>query len=268
MNFKGFCATLFVTLFISLTSLAGEPVKLVVLQENVFGVVAVAQNYLNNFVTFAATQFDWEGAEGQYYITRAETEKYIREQNPRFGILTLAAYLDFQKKFPSLRAIGTASVSTTGGSKFFLMSKSPSGLEGCIGDGKKIATNQAGDPKFFNVISGGKFSKSNFEAVEFTRVTEGVKTVLASNADCALVNEVQKNNVKGLISVWESETLPPMVLVDFNPTGTKTEASSLGLTGVCSGQGKTICDSMGIQVSDLNPQSNEEIQTALKNYHK
>jgi hypothetical protein len=226
-------------------------VNVLVLKEHGVGGASLAQGYLDRFITLAAEQYGWGDAKGQYQTTRAGAEAYIRDEKPRFGILSLAAFLAFRQKY-QLEVVGTAIVSRAGGQQYFLISKEATDAKGCFG--KPMATDHADDPRFIErVVSGRAFVLGDFELVETQRPLQAIKKVLTGEATCALVDDAQMaelphiEGAEGIRSVWESAKFPSMTLVAFGTTPpAERKKFKEGLSRVCDGEGKTACAEVGI----------------------
>ncbi|MCC6850245.1 MAG: hypothetical protein IT294_17275 [Deltaproteobacteria bacterium] len=236
-------------------ALAAAPpsrVNVLVLKEHGVGGAALAQGYLDRFIALAAKQYGWgDDARGQYHTRRGAAEAYIRDEKPRFGILSLAAFLAFQKKY-QLEVLGTALVSRAGGQQYFLVSKSASDAKGCFG--KTTATDHADDPRFLErVVFGRAFVLGDFQLVETQRPLQAIKKVLTGEAECALIDDAQMaelphiEGAEGIRSVWESAKFPSMTLVAFGPTpAAERKKFKDGLSRVCAGEGKSACAEVGI----------------------
>ena len=57
----------------------------------------------------AAQQNGWSGAKGAYHTSRSNAEGFVNSDKPHFGILSLAAFLDFRGKY-NVEVIGQAQV--------------------------------------------------------------------------------------------------------------------------------------------------------------
>jgi hypothetical protein len=112
---------------------AADEVRILVLKEHGVGSPTLAQPYLNSFVANAAKRNEWGDAKGQYYVTRAAAEEFIASQKPHYGIMSLAAFLDFRIKY-GLEVLGKVAVSLVGGEQYFLISKTATDLAGCMGN--------------------------------------------------------------------------------------------------------------------------------------
>jgi hypothetical protein len=230
---------------------APSPVNVLVLKEHGVGGASLAQGYLDRFIALAASQYGWAVAHGQYHTTRAAAEAYIRDEKPRFGILSLAAFLAFRQKY-HLEVVGTAVVSRAGGQQYFLISKDSPNAKGCFG--KTMATDHADDPRFIErVISGRAFVLGDFQLVETQRPLQAIKKVLTGEVVCALVDDAQMaelphiEGAEGIRSVWESDKFPSMTLVAFGSTPpAERKKFKEGLSRVCDGEGKTACAEVGI----------------------
>ena len=226
-------------------------VNVLVLKEHGVGGASLAQSYLDRFIALAAKQYGWSDAHGQYQTTRAGAEAYIRDEKPRFGILSLAAFLAFRQKY-QLEVVGTAVVSRAGGQQYFLISKNAADAKGCFG--KTMATDHADDPRFVErVVSGKTFVLGDFMLVETQRPLQAIKMVLTGEAECALIDDAQMaelphiEGAEGIRSVWESAKFPSMTLVAFGTTPpAERKKFKEGLSRVCDGEGKTACAEVGI----------------------
>ncbi len=227
------------------------PVSVLVLKEHGVGGASLAQGYLDRFIDLAAKQYGWADAHGQYVTTRAAAEAYIRDAKPRFGILSLAAFLAFRQKY-QLEVLGNAIVSRAGGQQYFLISKNAIDAKGCFG--KTMATDHADDPRFVErVVSGRAFVLGDFILVETQRPIQAIKKVLTGEAECALIDDAQMaelphiEGAQGIRSVWESAKFPSMTLVAFGTTPpAERKKFKEGLSLLCDGEGKTACAEVGI----------------------
>lgn len=230
---------------------AASRVNVLVLKEHGVGGAALAQSYLDRFIALAASQYGWSDAHGQYQTTRAGAESYIRDEKPRFGILSLAAFLAFRQKY-QLEVVGTAVVSRAGGQQYFLISRNAADAKGCFG--KTMATDHADDPRFIErVVSGKQFVLGDFTLVQTQRPLQAIKKVLTGESECALIDDAQMaelphiEGAEGIRSVWESGKFPSMTLVAFGTTPpAERKKFKDGLSRVCDGEGKTACAEVGI----------------------
>lgn len=230
---------------------AGDTVGVLVLKEHGVGSAAQAQPYVEKFVAMAAKQNGWAGAKGQYHTTRNNADAFISAEKPHYGILSLAAFLDYRGKH-NVEVIGSAQVARSGGQQYYLISKSASDLAGC--KGQSLASDHADDPKFIEkVVAKGAFKLGDFTLVKTTRPVQTIKKVIGGDATCALVDDAQLAEVgkieggSAVKSVWSSDKLPPMVVVAF-PSAPAAEKkgfqSSLGK--LCEGEAKASCTEVGI----------------------
>ncbi|MBK9258309.1 MAG: hypothetical protein IPM54_00550 [Polyangiaceae bacterium] len=231
---------------------AGEgTVGVLVLKEHGVGSAAQAQPYVEKFVAMAAKQNGWSGAKGQYHTTRKNADAFISAEKPHFGILSLAAFLDYRNKH-GVDVIGQAQVARAGGQQYHVVSKSASDLGGC--KGQSLASDHIDDPKFIEkVVAKGAFKLGDFTLVKTTRPIQTIKKVVTDDAKCALIDDAQLAELgrleggSAIKSVWASDKLPPMVVVAFPsaPTAEKKGfQSSLGK--LCEGDGKAACTEVGI----------------------
>jgi hypothetical protein len=231
-------------------------IRILVLKEHGVGSPTLAQPYLDRFVAAAAAQNQWSDAKGQYYTTRAAAEQFIEQQKPHYGIISLAAFLDFRIKY-GLEVIGKVAVSLIGGQQYFLISKTQTNLAGC--KGKKLASDHATDKRFIdNVVAHGEFKLSDFTLVATQRPLQTIKEVVSGTADCALIDDAQASELAKLTgagdvkTVWSSAKLPPMVVAAF-PTAPTSErlAFQKNFQKVCEADAKPACAEVGILSLDM-----------------
>lgn len=244
-------------------ALAAEPIRILVLKEHGVGSPTLAQPYLDRFVANAAKQNDWSDAKGQYYVTRAAAEDYIRTEKPHYGILSLAAFLDFRIKY-GLEVLGKVAVSLVGGQQYFLISKTETNLNGC--KGKKLASDHISDERPLSdaerrfverVVSRGAFEVEDFELVPTRRPLQTINAVLTGKADCALVDDAQMGELSKLPgtadvkTAWTSPKLPPMVVTAFPsaPTAERLRFQR-NFDEVCARETKAACAEVGISSLD------------------
>jgi len=115
-------------------------------------------------------------------------------------------------------------------------------------------TNHAEDKRFLErVVAGDSFNLSEFTLVETNRPGLTIKKLLAGDADCALIDDTQFAELshipgaEGIRSIWESQTLPPMVVVAL-PAAPRAERKKFrdNFTVLCKGEGQSICAEVGI----------------------
>lgn len=266
--------TAFVAL-LGLTPAGAHPedatVGILVLKEHGVGSPALAQPYLDRFITIAAEQNGWAAAKGQYYTTRSAAETFIQAHKPHYGILSLAAFLAFKEKY-NLEIIGKVVVSLVGGRQYYVISKSAADLAGC--KGKTLASDHTDDPRFVDrVVAGGDFQLANFTLVQTQRPLQTIKKVLSGEAACALIDDAQLGELShleggdGVRSVWKSAELPPMAVVAFPaaPQGEKKRFREK-MTEVCDDDGHSVCAEVGIV--SLKAAGPADYATVLRAYGK
>jgi hypothetical protein len=235
---------------------ADDPIRILVLKEHGVGSPTLAQPYLNSFVANAAKRNEWGEAKGQYYVTRAAAEEFIASQKPHYGIMSLAAFLDFRIKY-GLEVLGKVAVSLVGGEQYFLISKTATDLAGC--KGKKLASDHTTDQRFIEkVVARGDFVLKDFELVPTQRPLQTIKEVISGNADCALIDDAQMAELSKLPggsevkTAWKSEKLPPMVVTAF-PTAPTAERQRFqsNFSKVCDADTKPACAEVGISSLDM-----------------
>ncbi len=230
---------------------ADGAVGLLVLKEHGVGSAAQAQPYVDKLVAVAAKQNGWASAGGKYVTSRSAAEAYIASDKPHFGILSLGAFLGLRAK-QSLEVLGQVNVARAGGQQYHLVSSSAGDLAGC--KGKRLASDHADDARFIEkVVAGGAFKLGDFTLVTTTRPLQTIKKVLGGEADCALIDDAQLEELghlegaSGLKSVWRSDKLPPMVVVALPsapPAERKAFQGSLGK--LCEAEGKPVCAEVGL----------------------
>jgi hypothetical protein len=243
--------------FAVLPASAAEPLRILVLKEHGVGSPTLAQPYLDRFVASAAKQNNWADAKGQYYVTRAAAEQFIKAQNPHYGIISLSAFLDFRLKY-NLEVIGKVSVSLIGGQQYFIVSKTAADVAAC--KGRKLASDHVVNEERFieKVVARGAFKLADFKVTPTQRPLQTIKEVLSGNADCALIDDAQQGDLAkvtgggDLKTVWASEKLPPMVVAAFPSAPT---AERLGFqrnfNKVCEADTKPACKEVGILSLDM-----------------
>jgi hypothetical protein len=227
-------------------------VGVLVLKEHGVGSAAQAQPYVDKFVTMAAKQNGWAGAKGAYHTSRSNADGFISGEKPHYGILSLAAFLDFRGKH-NVEVIGQAQVARAGGQQYHIVSKDSADLAGC--KGKSLASDHADDPKFIEkVVAKGNFKLGDFTLVKTTRPVQTIKKVVGGEAVCALIDDAQLAELgkleggTAIKSIWASDKLPPMVVVAFpSAPAAEKKAFQSSLGKVCEGDGKATCSEVGIQ---------------------
>src|SRR5262249_20178534 len=161
----------------------------------------------------------WADAKGQYHTTRGAADTWVQANKPHFGILSLGAFLGLKGKY-NLEVIGQVAVARAGGQQYHLVSATQGDLAAC--KGKRLATDHGDDQKFIDkVVSGGQFKLGDFTLVATTRPLQTIKKVVAGEADCALIDDAQLeemghlDDAKGIKSIWKGDKLPSMVVVAF-----------------------------------------------------
>jgi hypothetical protein len=235
---------------------AADSIRILVLKEHGVGSPTLAQPYLNSFVANAAKQNEWGDAQGQYYVTRAAAEEFIATQKPHYGIMSLAAFLDFRIKY-GLEVLGKVSVSLVGGQQYFLISKTATDVAGC--KGKRLASDHATDQRFIEkVVARGDFLLKDFQLVPTQRPLQTIKEVISGSADCALIDDAQMAELaklpgsKDLKTAWKSEQLPPMVVTAFPSAPTaERQRFQQNFNKVCDADTKPACAEVGISSLDM-----------------
>jgi len=273
-DFRFLAAATALTGALSLTAThagAADTVGVLVLKEHGVGSAAQAQPYVDKFVAMAAKQNGWAGAKGAYHTSRKNADGFVSSDKPHYGILSLAAFLDYRGKH-SVEVIGQAVVARAGGQQYHIVSKSASDLAGC--KGQALATDHADDPKFIEkVVSKGSFKLGDFTLTSTTRPVQTLKKVINDEAKCALIDDAQLaelGKIEGgsaVKSVWSSDKLPPMVVVAF-PSAPATEKKGFqaSLGKLCEGDGAAACKEVGI--TGLKAASSSDYAAITDAYNK
>jgi hypothetical protein len=248
---------------------ASDVVRVLVLREHGMGSATQAQPHVDKLIALFAKKNGWARARGKYITRRKPAEKYIRAKRPQFGILTLAAYLAMRKPH-HLTVVGTAEVAGAGGRQYHLVSQRAADVAGCRG--KKLASDHLADAAFIeNVVAAGAFKLKEFSLVKTRRPVQTIKKVTRGKAMCALIDDAQLAelpHIKGaakLRAVWSSKRLPPMAVVAFSGANGPTRAKlKRGLSSVCTGQGQSYCDRVGIL--SLRPANNAAFAAVARAY--
>lgn len=262
----------------ALTALAPSPatagdgaVHVLVLKEHGVGSAAQAQPFVDKLVAHTAKRNGWAEAKGQYHTARDAAEAYIKEQRPRYAILSLGAFLGLRGKH-GLEALGQVSAARAGGQQYHLISKSAADLAGC--KGKRLASDHADDARFVDgVVARGKFKLGDFTLVATQRPVQTLKKVIGGEAECALVDDAQLaelahlKGAEGVRSVWASDKLPPMVIAAF-PSAPAAERKALqdSLRTLCDAEGKPTCAEVGIDA--IKAASAADLQAVVAAYGK
>ena len=231
---------------------ADGTVRVLVIKEQGVGSAAQAQPYVDRLVAVAGKANGWAATEGKYASTREAAEEYIHSADPHFGIMSLPAFLALRGKH-QLEVMGKAEVAQAGGREYHIVSKTQADLAGC--KGKTLASNHLDDARFAEkVVGNGAFTLADFTLVPVKRPLQTIKKVIASEAECALIDDAQFAELAkveggaGIKSIWKSDKLPPMVVVAFPsaPAAERTKFQAV-LGKVCSGEGKAACGEVGIK---------------------
>ena len=248
---------------------AGEQVNILILKEHGVGSSSSAQEYVDKLVGVVADQNGWSAAAGKYLSSRRLAASWIRENDPHFGILSLAAFLDLRGKH-KLKVVGSAEVVGGGGRQYFIVSAGHSSLSGC--KGKSLGTDHGDDTRFIDkVVAKGDFTLSDFEVEDTRRPMKTVKAAARGEVACALIDDAQKDSLRkvdggdALQVVWSSRQLPPMAVVSFPaaPSG-EVKAFKSKLSKVCTGDGASACKEVGL--SSMSGASDSDYADVIEAY--
>ncbi len=234
-----------------LVATAAEPVRELVHRESA-GSTSAAQPHVDRLIGVVGRLNGWSAASGKYENRREKAEAYIASEHPRYGILSLGAYLGLRAKY-GLEVIGQVDVARAGGVRYALISKTQADLAGCRG--KRLASDHAEDARFVDkVASGGQFRLADFTLVPTRRPIQTIKVVADGAADCALVDDAQLADLpsiegaSGIRAVWTGPTLPPMPVVAFaGAPAAEKDAFKASLAKVCQGEGAEACNQVGMR---------------------
>ncbi len=253
--------------FVSQVADAGGNVPVLVLKEHAVGSSAQAQPYLDKLLGATAQQNGWASASGKFFTARSGADAYIQSDKPKFGIISIAAFLAFRGTY-NLEVIGQAQVKDGGGQQYFLISKNQGDLAGC--KGKTLASDHADDTRFIDkIIFAGQAKLGDFTLDKTTRPLQTVKKVVDGGAECALIDDAQLTEAKkmdpGIKVAWSSAKLPAMPIVAFPAANAAEKAGFKGnLPKICTGANQQTCADIGLQ--SLNAAGNGDYSTVVSAY--
>lgn len=226
-------------------------VNILILKEHGVGSAASAQEYVDKLLATVARQNGWTSAAGKYHTSRATAKTWIKEADPHYGILSLAAFLDLRSAY-KLDVIGSAEVVGGGGEQYSIVSTSAASLADC--KGKTLGTDHGDDVRFIDkVVSGADYDLADFQVVDTKRPVKTIKSAIAGEVVCALIDDAQLASVAKteggdkLKTVWQSKKLPPMVVVAFpSAPAAERKAFAPNLDKVCAGDGAAACKEVGL----------------------
>lgn len=245
------------------------PIEILVLKEHGVGSPSLAQPYVDRFMALTAEDNGWSAAQGQYLGDRGAAEAFIKARSPHYGILSLAAFLALRVPY-HMEVVGRVASTLAGGEQYFIVSKTAGDLAGC--QGKKLASDHFTDSRFVErVIARRDFTLSQFQLLKNRRPLQSLRQVLNGQADCALLDDAQLEELKHLQGseavkvVWKSKPLPPMAVVAF-PSAPPAEKKAFreSLSSVCAGAGNTACAEVGIHA--LAPASANDYAEVISAY--
>jgi hypothetical protein len=248
---------------------AGDGVNILILKEHGVGSAASAQEYVDKLVATVAKQNGWAAAAGKYHTSRSSAKGWIKEADPHYGILSLGAFLDLRGTY-KLDVIGSAEVVGGGGIQYSIVSASAASLADC--KGKTLGTDHGDDVRFIDkVVSGSDFDLADFQVVDTKRPVKTIKSAIAGEVGCALIDDAQLASVAKteggdkLKTVWQSNKLPPMVVVAFpSAPAAERKAFSPNLDKVCAGDGAAACKEVGL--AKLSAAGSETYDAVIKAY--
>ncbi|HEY7922225.1 MAG TPA: PhnD/SsuA/transferrin family substrate-binding protein [Myxococcota bacterium] len=228
-----------------------SPIEILVLKEHGVGSPSLAQPYVDRFVALAAEDNGWSAAKGQYLSSRSAAETFIKNRSPKYGILSLAAFLALRERY-QMEVLGRVASKLAGGEQYFIVSRSARDLAGC--KGHKLASDHFADARFVEkVVARGDFKLAEFQLVKNQRPLQSLRQVLSGDVDCALLDDAQLAELQHLQgadsvkTVWKSKPLPPMAVVAFASAPIpQRKAFKANLSSVCEGPQNTACAEVGI----------------------
>jgi len=244
---------------------AQAPRGFVVLREYGTGTPSRAQPYLDQLLAVVAKQNQWPKVSGRYFAERAPALEYVHQEKPDFGIFSLPAFLSLKSSL-GLSVVGEVISPKAGGTKYFVVSKHASALDGC--KSRTLATTFATDAPFIDrVVAHGAFKLTDFTLVGAHRPLEPLKQVLRDEAECALIDDAQLEAARHieqgaeLKPVWQSTELPGMAVVSFARADATAVASfKRTLGGLCSSAAEA-CATVGIE--QIKPAGDERYRAVL-----
>ena len=264
------CALSASLLLSPMAAAAGSPATgIVILKEHAVGGTAQAQTFVDRLMARVEKIANLKGLRGVFYTSRSRAVKWIDAEQPAFGIVSLAAFLDLRVRY-GLSVIGKALVAQAGGRQYFIVSSGSDSLDAC--KGSTLASDHLDDVRFVEkIVANGDFKVADFTQVPSRRPVQTLKKVLSREANCGLIDDAQLAYLKrldggdGLRTVWKSKKLPPMVVVAFEPVNAKTRARfKKGLSKICAGGGEATCKEAGI--SSLAPASDADYAGLFRSY--
>lgn len=228
-----------------------DSVNVLVLKEHGVGMAAQAQPFVDRIIALTAKQNGWSEAKGRYVTTRKAAEAFIASEKPHYGILSLGAFLALRQPL-GLVPVGSVTAVRAGGREYSIVSKNATSLDAC--KGKTLASDHTDDPRFIDkIVARGDFTLSDFQIVQTQRPLQGIRKVVTGDAECALIDDAQLEELKhleegkGTKAVWDSSDLPPLVVVAF-PAAPADERARFqdNLEKICAGEGKAACAEVGI----------------------
>jgi hypothetical protein len=247
----GFAGLILCALSLARVAPAAAPHAFVVLREHGAGTAGQAQPYLDQLLGVVAELNQWPKVTGRYFSERAPALDFVRQEKPEYGILSLAAFVALKESL-ALSVVGEVVAPKAGGARYFLVSKQAGAAGVC--KGRRVATTFASDPKFIDrVVARGAFRLSDLTLVEARRPLEPLKQVLRGEAECALIDDAQREASRHiehgaeLEVVWQSVELPGMAVVAFpRAEAGATRSFKQSLETLCA-KSKGACSSIGIE---------------------
>jgi hypothetical protein len=242
----------------------------VVLREYGSGTPSRAQPYLDQLLAVVGKQNQWPKVSGRYFAERAPALDYVHQEKPDFGIFSLSAFLSLKSSL-SLSVVGEVVSPKAGGTKYYVVSKHASALDGC--KSHLLATTFGGDAPFIErVVAHGAFKLADFTLVGAHRPLEPLKQVLRDEAECALIDDAQLEAAHhieqgdALKPVWQSAELPGMAVVSFARADAAAVTSfKHTLGGLCSSAHEA-CATVGIE--QIKPAGDDRYRAVLDAYGK
>ncbi len=222
------------------------------------GSAAAATRYMKPFLRHLEKRAGWpEGSvTGRYINGLAACKAYIRSHKPGFGLVSQGTYVANRRAW-RLRVIGRVDMPRGAGKRLYLVTKKGAYRSLDELKGKKLKSNHVAEVSFLSkVIFRGKIDAGRFfKLVATSSPLMGFKSVHRGRADCTLVNDdelaIMKRRREGadLEVLYKSPRLPGTPVVAFGRNASKTDIATLRkvLPGLCSGDGKSVCQNAMIR---------------------
>src|SRR5579871_1246432 len=247
---------------LSATSAQAAPHDFVVYAPGMGGTAEQAKPFLERFFRYVEKPMGWTsgGAQGEYFDQPADAEKYIREKQPGFGLVSPGLFVQLScgkdAPEPLVATVGIGGLPNP--HRFHVIVKKGSAAKKLADlKGKKLSSNHLHDLKFVSrVILGGDVDAEKFfQLVPTNSPIKPFKAVDRGEADAALVDEAQLANIKktaigdSFEVVYTSQPLPTFPVVAFKQVlPAEREKMKKTLLGMClAPPGSEVCKALGFE---------------------